>query len=122
MFELILYQSKNETYPVLEFINSLTQKDKAKIYVILKLLKEQGFLPFPYSSDIKEYPKIRELRIQSLGQKIRIYYSMLKDKKIILLHGFIKRDNKEVKRNNEIAYDRFIDYLKRKDSKHEQEK
>lgn len=110
MFELIEYKNDDDSCPILEFIDSLDMKDKAKIYVILKLLKERGFLPFPYSSDVKGYPKLRELRIQSSGKKIRILHFYISGKRIILLHGFIKRDDKDVKRNNEIGYSRLLNY------------
>lgn len=60
---------------------------------IVELLTEMGVrLPFPYSSGVmgSKYPQMRELRIQSHGEPIRIFYAFDQQRVAVLLIGGLK--------------------------------
>ncbi len=91
--------SRNGKEPVLEYIEKLDHKNKAKILKYIEFLRENsGYLDEPYSKHIKG--KIRELRVDFSINHHRIFYFSFINKTIILLHAFLKKDNKTPK--NEI--------------------
>lgn len=60
---------------------------------IIELLTERGVhLPFPYSSGVEgsSYTQMRELRIQSHGDPIRIFYAFDPQRVAVLLIGGLK--------------------------------
>lgn len=93
-YSIIFYQdTKTGHKPVLEYIRSLTAKEKAKISKYIDYLKiNKGVLGEPYSRHIKG--KIRELRIDFSNNKHRIFYFTFVDKNIIFLHAFLKKTQK----------------------------
>ena len=89
-YKVIFYKEK-ETHksPVLEYIESLDIKEKAKIVKYIDFLREhKGVLDEPYSKHIKG--KIRELRVDFSSKRHRIFYFTFIGKNIILLHAFLK--------------------------------
>jgi len=91
----IFYYKNSQTgkQPARKFIYSLTRKTRAKIFKYLEYLKmSDGYLDEPYSRHIKG--KIRELRVDFVNQRHRIFYFTFVDKKIILLNGFTKKTAK----------------------------
>ncbi len=72
------------------FIASLEKLTIAKVLRTIDLLEKFGhLLGMPHSKKIGRC--LFELRIRGI-QKIRIFYTFY-DKKIVLLHGFIKKTN-----------------------------
>ena len=87
------YVGRDGSIPVEAFLVQLPLEHRSKALAIVKLLEEMGpALPFPYSSQVKA--KIRELRTQWGKDKIRILYFADKQRRFILLHGFIKRTDR----------------------------
>ncbi|MBI4138367.1 MAG: type II toxin-antitoxin system RelE/ParE family toxin [Candidatus Wildermuthbacteria bacterium] len=85
--------SKTFRSPVFEYIEELTEKEKAKVVKYIEFLRvHEGYLDEPYSRHIKE--KIRELRIDFGRSKHRIFYFTFVKKTIILLHAFLKKTSK----------------------------
>lgn len=79
--------------PVLEYIDKLDVKNKAKVLKYVEFLREhKGYLDEPYSKHITG--KIRELRVDFARNRHRIFYFTFVGKKIILLHAFLKKTNK----------------------------
>lgn len=96
--------SKTRRSPVLEYIDNLSEKDRAKILKYIDFLREhKGYLDEPYSKHIKG--KIRELRVDFTRRRHRILYFTFIRQTIILLHAFLKRTAKtpdiEIKRAEE---------------------
>lgn len=86
-------QVKTEKSPVIEYIESLSAKEQAKILKYVEFLRlNKGYLDEPYTKHVKG--KIRELRIDFGRNRHRIFYSILGDKIIILLHAFAKKTAK----------------------------
>jgi phage-related protein len=76
-------------------------KPQAKIYKYLDYLRDnKGYLDEPYSRHIKG--KMRELRIDFASNRYRLFYFLILNKVIIILHAYLKKSNKtsnkEVKR------------------------
>ena len=68
----------------------LDEASQDKIAATVRLLATQGpALPFPYSSGIKgsRHEQMRELRIQSSGSPLRIFYAFDPRRTAILLIG-----------------------------------
>ena len=69
---------------------ALTEAQHEDITAIVDLLEEQGHrLPFPHSSGIRmsRHSHMRELRVQSGGRPIRIFYAFDPRRQAILLIG-----------------------------------
>lgn len=73
---------------VKDFIFSLDKNTKAKIYKVIRFLRENGYhLSMPHSKKVGD--RLYELRTQ--GEiRVRIFYTFYDDK-WILLHGFVKK-------------------------------
>lgn len=93
-FIIILYETMNGIRPVEDFINSIkSSKLKAKTLRNLDLLEEFGnHLSDPYVKQVGN--GIWELRTVFSNNITRIFYFYLKNKKIVLLFGFIKKTEK----------------------------
>jgi hypothetical protein len=73
-----------------EWWETLNEKDQNDITVVVNLLIERGAnLPFPYSSGIvgSKHSQMRELRVQSSGRPLRIFYAFDPRRTAILLTG-----------------------------------
>ncbi len=81
---------KTNKSSVLEYINNLSIKERAKISKYIEFLRiNKGVLDEPYSKHIKG--KIRELRVDFSNNKHRIFYFTFINKNIIFLHAFLKK-------------------------------
>ena len=68
---------------------TLTEQEQDDVTATVELLAERGpKLPFPYSSGIEgsKYSHMRELRIQSHGDPIRVFYAFDPRRVAVLLH------------------------------------
>ena len=75
----------------------LQESQQDDVTSVVNLLEENGTrLGFPYSSKINgsKHPKMRELRIQSQGHPIRIFYGFDPKRDVILLIGGEKTGDK----------------------------
>jgi hypothetical protein len=87
-----------------EWWQDLTDNHQADITAIVELLAAKGSsLPFPYSSGIKnsKHSHLRELRVQSDGKPLRIFYAFDPRRSAILLIGGDKT-------GKDRFYDRYI--------------
>lgn len=112
------YQKDNGNIPVLDFLNSLEPKMRAKVYSEIKLLEQFGImLREPYASPIKgkEYKGLYELRTKFATDITRVFYFLYEKNNFVLLHGFTKKSNKTPTGELEIAKNRMEDYKTRKD-------
>jgi phage-related protein len=110
------YIDKNGNIPVKKFIEKLPAKHAAKAIRTIDLLEQYGIeLPFPHTSAIQgdSYKGLWELRIKFSKDISRIFYFLPKDNTFILLHGFVKKDNKTSVIELEIAKNNMNDYLRR---------
>ena len=76
--------------------DNLSETQQEDLRAIVQLLVEEGpRLPFPYSSGIKNsrHDHMRELRLQSGGNPIRVFYAFDPRRTAILLIGGDKTGN-----------------------------
>ena len=110
------YRDKDGKEPAADFIDSLSNEARAKVFRIIKLLKEYGvLLKEPYTKQIRG--EIRELRVKDKQGAIRILYFTYTGRRFILLHGFIKKTDKTPEREIEIAEKRMNDFINRQGGK-----
>ncbi len=106
------YRDKDGKEPTADFIDSLPREARAKVFRLIKLLKDYGvLLKEPYTKQIRG--KIRELRIKDSQGAVRILYFTYTGKRFILLHGFIKKTDKTPEREIEISEKRMNDFILR---------
>ncbi|MBU2545213.1 type II toxin-antitoxin system RelE/ParE family toxin [Patescibacteria group bacterium] len=93
-----------------DYINKLSKKEQLKFFSYLEILKDsQGYLDEPYSKHIKG--KIRELRVDFSKNHHRIFYFTFINKKIILLHAFLKKTKKTPNQEIKKAINNYQDFL-----------
>jgi hypothetical protein len=67
---------------------ALSDKDAEAVARVVGLLEEKGLtLGFPHSSDIKGSQALRELRVQSGGHPLRVFYAFDPLRRAVLLLG-----------------------------------
>lgn len=115
-WEIEFFKKENGESPVEEFLGSLTAKMQAKAIREIDLLEEFGILlPKPHAKNIegKNYKGLWELRVKVATDIVRTFYFLADAKKFVLLHGFIKKDEKTPIGELEIARKRMEDYKRR---------
>jgi phage-related protein len=111
-WKIVAYQDEQTRQPVNDFIASLPQKDQARIYWTLDLLREFGLdLKTPYARPV--HGKLWELRVQSGRDIYRILYFAHTGQRFVLLHGFRKKTQKTPRNELDIAERRLNDVLAR---------
>lgn len=109
MFEIVLYKDRRGKEPVQEFIDSLSWKTQEKILTWLNRLEQEGpFLRRPYADKIRG--KLYELRIRFSSDHIRIIYFFFHQGKVVLLHGFRKKEWEIKERDIELAERRMNEF------------
>lgn len=99
--------------------SGLAGKERLDVAAIVELLAEKGTrLPHPYSSGLNgsRHAHVRELRVQSGGKPIRIFYAFDPRRKAILLIGGDKTgDDRFYETYVPVAdrlYDEYLDELR----------
>ena len=106
------YRDSKGKEPVAEFIDALSIESRAKVFRTIKLLKDYGvLLKEPYTRQVRG--KIRELRIRDSAGAVRIFYFTFTGRRIILVHGFIKKTEKTPLSEIETAEKRMNDFIDR---------
>src|SRR3989304_9491761 len=111
-----LYRKVSGEYPVLNFIQSLSPKQRAKIENEIDLLELYGiYLSYPYKRKIggDRYKDLWELRIRFDKSQFRIIYFLYMKNVFVLIHAFCKKKQKTPRNELEIARGRMIDFLGR---------
>jgi hypothetical protein len=107
--------SAEHTDEFADWYADLSESEQDDITAVGLLLMEQGpQLPFPYSSGVNG-PKrahMRELRVQSAGRPIRVFYAFDPRRSAILLIGGDKTgDNRFYERMIPVADALYDDYI-----------
>ena len=111
-WEIIYYTSLTGANPVRDFISCLNENTQAKVARTLDLLSKYNiFVREPHTKKLSGTP-LWELRI--LGKdNIRLFYVTVLHKSFLLLHGFVKRENKTPRREINVALARLVDWQNR---------
>ncbi|MGL6064848.1 MAG: type II toxin-antitoxin system RelE/ParE family toxin [Fusobacteriaceae bacterium] len=112
MFEINFYEKENGKIPVIEFLEELDFKLRAKALKEIELLREFGSnLREPH---VKYLDKgIYELRVKTGNNISRIFYFFFTKENIILTNGFIKKTQKTPMKELEKAIEYSKSYVRR---------
>lgn len=92
-FEIVVYERENGSIPFMEFLDCLSPKMKAKILRDLDLLEDKGnTLREPYSKHLEN--GIFELRTKLASDITRSLYFFYDGRRIVITHGFVKKQEK----------------------------
>jgi phage-related protein len=81
--------------PAYDFINSLPQKMRAKVYRGIDLLKLFGYrLGEPHAKTLKNTGGLKELRVKLATDICRVFYFHHRDRLYIATSGYIKKTDK----------------------------
>ncbi|MCM1166484.1 MAG: type II toxin-antitoxin system RelE/ParE family toxin [Lachnospiraceae bacterium] len=110
--EIIFYRTAQKECPMLEFLNGLDMKMRAKVTRTVDLLRDNGgALREPYSKPLTD--GIFELRIKVGTNITRVLYFFVIGNKIVLTHGFVKKTQKTPPAEIDRAKRCRADYLSR---------
>lgn len=93
MWTIEFYEKENGKIPVRDFLIDLPRKHRAKALNEIELLEEFGIaIQMPHARQMGG--NLWELRIKFSSDISRIFYFIPMGRKIVLLHGFIKKTQK----------------------------
>lgn len=108
--KVFFYSKGNNKQPVKDFILKLGTKNSAKVFGALESLEICGLndirLNYKFIKD-----KLWELKIQIKDGSIRIFYVIIEEEIMVLLHAFKKKTQKTPKKELEIAFLRAKEVL-----------
>ena len=108
------YEKANGQIPVMEFLQNLEPKMRAKMLREIELLRNNGpMLREPISKPLGE--GIFELRAKFSNDITRVLYFFYVGKNIILTNGFVKKTQKTPPSEIDLAKKYRTDYLRRKE-------
>jgi len=111
MYEVEFYKDRKERCFVVELLNKLQTKVRAKVVKWMDKLENEGpNLPRPYTDIARG--KIRELRVSFGSNEYRFLYFFF-GKRIVITHGFLKKADRIPKRDIERAERIMKDFLER---------
>ncbi len=104
------YTNETGEQPVKEWIKSLDEKLRLKVYRSFELLEEFNLnLKAPYVKPLED--KLYELRIKDQKGIYRVIYFAHTGKEFIMLNGFVKKTQKTPKKEIELAKIRMKEVL-----------
>ncbi|MCC6158918.1 MAG: type II toxin-antitoxin system RelE/ParE family toxin [Deltaproteobacteria bacterium] len=114
MFRIVFHVADSGRCPVRDFLDALPDiRAKARLLRAIQRLGEEGFLPEPFSKAISGSRKLRELRVGFDGNIYRVFYSLVSGRRIVLLHGFVKKTSKTPSGEILIADKRLRQFLEK---------
>lgn len=109
MYRVFLYRSSAGECPVQTFMESLAEKDQAKVGAAIDYLAQQGpDLRRPHAGHVRG--KIWELRVSLGRNEYRLLYCFREGQVVIVTHGFAKKTQAIPAREIETAEKRMADY------------
>jgi len=122
-FKILYYKDDKGNDPIQEFLINLGKSNRiliAKTRQGIEKLRNRAYHKEPLSKYLE--PGLWELRIRTGTDILRIIYTFEKGQIIILLHGFIKKDQKTPAGDLELARKRLKEIKDREENKNEQTK
>src|SRR3989344_4750578 len=100
------YISSRGGNPVKEFLDSLEEKQQAKILRIFQLIEEYGLQAV--AAHLKKVTGTPLWEIRTLGKdNIRILYIVPERRAVLALHGFVKKKQKTPRKELDMALNRY---------------
>jgi len=102
-WHIVFFIGRNDIEPVKDFILQQSDAAIAEILHVLKLLQQFGTtLGMPYVRKIHK-SGIRELRIKHGSDIYRILFCAIKERRFILLHAILKKEDRLLKADVDLA-------------------
>lgn len=93
IYEIVFFRTEGGRAPLLEFLDSLDPKLRAKVVRDLSLLEANGpRLGEPFSKSLGD--GIFELRSKQASNIVRSLYFFFDGRRIVITHGFLKKTQK----------------------------
>ena len=109
------YTSRSGENPVKEFLESLSERERVKVFRIFQNIQTYGLQAV--LSHIKKLSGSPLWEIRILGKdSIRILYVIFKENNVLVLHGFMKKTQKTPHGEISLAIMRYNDFLNREGS------
>ncbi len=87
--KIIFYKDENDNSPIIQWLDSLSNKVQTKCFIKLERLANMGYeLRRPEADFLRD--KIYELRINFQGINYRILYFFYQNNVVVISHGIIK--------------------------------
>ena len=113
-FEVLFYDCPDGRKPAKEFLDGLDTKMRAKMSMMIALLKKNGNrLRLPYSEHLGD--GIFELRAKAGSDISRILYFFFVGRQAVLTNGFVKKTQKTPPGEIELAKKYRKEFLERKE-------
>ena len=111
-YRVFYYILPNKANPIKDFLESLSNREKAKIFRLFQAFELYGLVAIePHTKKLAGTP-LWEIRI--LGKdNIRIIYVAPQKEYILALHGFIKKTQKTPQRDINTALQRYNEWITR---------
>jgi len=114
MREIIFYRTASGRCPVEQFLDSLSDKQAAKILWVLRLVKSLDPVPKQYFKLLEHTEGIWEVRVQMGRDIFRLLGFFADSRLIVLTTGFAKKTQKVPRQEIVLAQQRRKDYLERR--------
>lgn len=99
------YRTPTGARPVKDFLDGLSKRAKPRVYAVLAMLEAHGNrLLMPHSRALGE--GLYEIRVPDREGPVRIIYCFRPARRILLLHGFVKKTQKTPKEDMDLARER----------------
>ena len=111
-YKVIFYEKEDGSRPAYEYIRTLPDKMRARIYKIAAMLEEEGMQArMPYSEYLQD--GIFQIRAQQEGNISSVLYFFAVGKTIVLTNGFTKKTPKTPPAEIKLAKKYKQDYERR---------
>lgn len=112
MTKIYYYQTASGSRPIVEFLDSISKLQKAKIFRIFEHFKSYGATTaIPHIRKLTGSP-LWEIKLQA-KTNIRIIYATIYKGDVLVLHGFIKKKQKTPSKDLKLSLFRLRDWQAR---------
>lgn len=113
MIEVNFYRTDDGKCPVEDYLQSLSDKQAAKVLWTFNLLRTLTPVPGQYFQKMSGRDDLWEVRVLFAGDIFRLLGFYDRDGKFLLCHGFTKKTQKTPSKEMEVAEARKAEYEKR---------
>ncbi len=114
MREIKFYHLKNGKSPIIDFLDTLTEKQVKKVFFVLDLIETIDVVPRNFFKKLDSTDGIWEVRIRYANNIFRLLGFFDNEELVVLNHAFTKKTQKIPKKEIKIAEQRKKEYYLRR--------